>query len=85
MRNDTNPPMTVGEAARALGLSIHTVRAWIAHRRLPHIRLGRAIRILPTAIEELINNSLVPAWHTPPSEDPSSPAASPVVAGREKP
>src|SRR5262245_13618341 len=38
-------PRTVAEAADELGLSVHTIRAWIAGRRIAHIRLGRAIRI----------------------------------------
>lgn len=35
-------PRTVDEAADELGLSVHTIRAWIASRRLTHLRLGRA-------------------------------------------
>ena len=52
---------TVAEAAEALGLIIHTVRAWISSRRLRHVRLGRAIRIFPADIKELLKNSTVPA------------------------
>src|SRR5437870_3680089 len=38
-------PRTVDEAAEELGLSVHTIRAWVADRRIAHLRLGRAIRI----------------------------------------
>jgi excisionase family DNA binding protein len=55
----TTRPLTVREAADALGLSVHTVRAWIFQRRLTHVRLGRAIRILPSAVEELLKNATV--------------------------
>lgn len=54
-------PRTVSEAAEELGLSIHTIRAWIASRRLAHLRLGRAIRIPAAEIRRVIENSTVPA------------------------
>jgi excisionase family DNA binding protein len=41
---------TVQEAAAALGLSVHTIRAWIATRRIAHVRLGRAVRVLTCRI-----------------------------------
>jgi excisionase family DNA binding protein len=54
-------PRTVAEAAAELGLSVHTVRAWIAHRRIGHIRLGRAIRISSAEIRRVIEQNTVPA------------------------
>lgn len=54
-------PRTVQEAADELGLSVHTVRAWIASRRLGHLRLGRAIRIPAAEIRRVIDESTVPA------------------------
>lgn len=56
-----NRPLTLREAADALGLSIHTVRAWIARKQIKHVRLGRAIRILPGDVEELLRKSTVQA------------------------
>jgi len=53
-------PRTVEEAAQELGLSVHTVRAWIAQRRIAHIRLGRAIRIAADEIERILNDGTVP-------------------------
>ena len=54
-------PRTVQETADELGLSVHTIRAWIASRRLSHLRLGRAIRIPAAEIRRLIEQSTVPA------------------------
>lgn len=54
-------PRTVSEAAEELGLSVHTIRAWIAERRLAHLRLGRAIRIPAAEIRRVIEDSTVPA------------------------
>ena len=54
-------PRTVSEAADELGLSVHTVRAWIAERRLAHLRLGRAIRVPAAEIRRVIEESTVPA------------------------
>jgi excisionase family DNA binding protein len=54
-------PRTVQEAADELGLSVHTIRAWIASRRLGHLRLGRAIRIPASEIRRIIEESTVPA------------------------
>jgi excisionase family DNA binding protein len=51
----------VAEAADELGLSIHTVRSWIADRRLAHLRLGRAIRIPAEELRRVIEASTVPA------------------------
>ena len=57
----SNRPLTLRETAEALGLSIHTVRAWIARKQIKHVRLGRAIRILPRDVEELLRKSTVQA------------------------
>jgi excisionase family DNA binding protein len=54
-------PRTVQEAAEELGLSVHTIRAWIANRRLSHLRLGRSIRIPAAEIARVIEESTVPA------------------------
>jgi excisionase family DNA binding protein len=37
--------LTANEAAIALNLSVHTIRQWIWQRRLPVIKLGRAVRL----------------------------------------
>ena len=35
--------LSVSEAAPILGLSVHTIRAWIRERRVPFYRVGRRI------------------------------------------
>jgi excisionase family DNA binding protein len=54
-------PRTVKEAASELGLSVHTIRAWVAARRIAHVRLGRAVRIPAAAIRQLLDDNTVPA------------------------
>ena len=54
-------PRTVAEAADELGLSVYTIRAWIASRRIGHIRLGRAIRIPADELRRVIEAGTVPA------------------------
>ena len=61
MRDALKRPLTVREVADALGLSIHTIRAWISQGRLTHVRLGRAIRVLPSAVEAMLSNCTVEA------------------------
>jgi excisionase family DNA binding protein len=51
----------VREAADELGLSVYTVRAWIASRRLAHLRLGRAVRVSAEEIRRVIEQSTIPA------------------------
>ena len=60
-RESAEPPRTIAQAAMELGLSVHTVRTWVASRRLAHIRLGRAIRIPAAEIRRVINDNTVPA------------------------
>ncbi len=60
-RHVAERPRTVAEAADELGLSVYTVRSWIASRRLAHLRLGRAIRIPAAELRCVIEASTVPA------------------------
>ncbi len=55
------PPRTVPEAARALGVSVHTIRAWIAQRRIGYLKLGRAVRIPQAEIDRILRDAAVPA------------------------
>jgi excisionase family DNA binding protein len=57
-------PLTVGETATALGLSPHTVRAWITQRRLGHVRLGRSIRVPSSEVSRLLHDNFRPAKAT---------------------
>lgn len=56
-----NRPRTVREAAEELNLSVFTIRAWIARRKLGHVRLGRAIRIPADEIRRVLEAGTVPA------------------------
>src|SRR5580765_6484080 len=60
-REPAEQPRTVAEAARELGRSVHTIRAWVSARRLAHIRLRRAIRTPAAEIRRVIERSTVPA------------------------
>jgi excisionase family DNA binding protein len=59
--SDRSSPQTVAQAARALGLSPHTIRRWIGARRLGVLRLGRAVRIPQSEIERVLESGFVPA------------------------
>ena len=52
---------TVRQASRLLEISPHTLRAWIAVRKVGVVRLGRAVRIPLTEIERLIERGQSPA------------------------
>src|SRR5215472_966262 len=54
-------PYTVLEAATALNLSTHTIRAWISRRKIDYVRLGKSIRIPASEVEQLLAEGLVPA------------------------
>ena len=54
-------PRNVQQTAEELGLSVHTVRAWVAQRRIAHVKLGRAIRIPVSEIRRLLEEGLKPA------------------------
>jgi excisionase family DNA binding protein len=53
-------PRTVEQAAEELNLSRATIRAWIAQRRLGHVRLGRAIRIPAEEIRRILDVGYIP-------------------------
>ena len=58
----TNPHqlMTVRQASRLLEISPHTLRAWIAARKVEVVRLGRAVRVPLADVERLIAEGRVP-------------------------
>lgn len=53
--------LTCAAAAQELGLKEATIRAWIASRKLPSVKLGRAIRIPAAAVEDFIRRNTIPA------------------------
>jgi excisionase family DNA binding protein len=44
----------VGGAARLLGVSVHTIRAWVRQERMPVTRLGRRILFDPRALDHFV-------------------------------
>jgi excisionase family DNA binding protein len=57
----THKLRTVKEAALDLSVSEHTVRAWVATRKIGSVRLGRSVRIPAAEIERLVERGTVPA------------------------
>jgi excisionase family DNA binding protein len=53
--------LTVEQAAAALALKPSTIRAWLLRRKLPFVRVGRAVRIPAEAVEKFIEQNTVPA------------------------
>ena len=52
---------TVEQAAEDLNLSVHTIRAWIAKRKIACVRLGRAVRVPVAEIDRLLDEGTIPA------------------------
>ena len=47
-----DPPLTVRDAARFLGVSPQTVYLWVERKQIPHLRvMGRNIRFLKSELE----------------------------------
>lgn len=53
--------LNVNDAAQLLGLKPTTLRAWILHRKIEFVRVGRAVRIPAKAIDEFIERNTIPA------------------------
>ena len=52
---------TVQKAAERLGLKPSTLRAWILHRKISYVKIGRAVRIREQEIERIIRENTIPA------------------------
>jgi excisionase family DNA binding protein len=46
--------VTVAEAARSTGFSQNYIRLLIARRLLPHVRIGRAVRLMVGDLEQFL-------------------------------
>ena len=53
--------LTVAQVAERLGLKEATIRRRILERRLPYVKLGRAVRIPIEVIDAVITSSYRPA------------------------
>ena len=49
--------LTVQEAARYLAVSVSTVYGWVWQRRIPFVKIGRAVRFDPRDLEAFIEAS----------------------------
>lgn len=53
--------LTIKETAQELGLKERTVRKWLYQGRLPHVKLGRAVRVPQDAVRKFIDKNTIPA------------------------
>jgi excisionase family DNA binding protein len=58
-----NHLLTVPEAAQVLGVSVNTLRQWVCQRRLPTIKLGKAVRFSPEDLRQFIEDNRREAVH----------------------
>jgi excisionase family DNA binding protein len=58
-----NHLLTVPEAAKVLGVSVNTLRQWVCQRRLPTIKLGKAVRFSPEDLQQFIEHNRREAVH----------------------
>lgn len=49
----------IGRAASALGLSVHTLYAWVNQRRIVHVKAGRRVMFDPKDIQAWIEEHKV--------------------------
>jgi excisionase family DNA binding protein len=64
MKRNGNQMLTVDQAADRLGLSPATIRAWVWRRKIQYTRIGRAVRISETVIDQLLERGTVPAMRS---------------------
>lgn len=53
--------LTVDQVSECLGVRSSTIRRWIHQRRVPVVKLGRAVRFREEDVERLIRDGLRPA------------------------
>jgi len=53
--------LTIPEAASLLRLKPSTLRAWILHRKLAYLKVGRLVRLRRVDVDAVIASSVVPA------------------------
>ncbi|GKS62893.1 hypothetical protein YTPLAS72_01970 [Nitrospira sp.] len=57
--------LTIQEASRYTGLSVHTLYTMVGQRRVPHVKLGRLVKFDREALEKWIKQQTimpVPKW-----------------------
>jgi excisionase family DNA binding protein len=53
--------LNIREFASELGISPRTVQQWVWLRRVPFVRVGRAIRFRPETVTAILDRGTVPA------------------------
>jgi len=51
--------LTIQQAAKHTGLSIHTVYKMVSQRRIPYVKLGGALRFNPEQLDQWIKQNTV--------------------------
>ncbi len=49
--------LTYREVAEILGLRENTLRVWVSSGKIPHVKLGSAVRFTPEMVEQIIAQS----------------------------
>jgi len=44
--------LTLGQAARRLGVDVQTIRRWVRTEQCPSVRVGRAVRVPAAWVEQ---------------------------------
>ena len=52
--SDYMPLWSVNQCAQALGISMATIYAWVHQQRIPHIKIGSALRFDPERIRQWV-------------------------------
>ena len=53
--------VSVKEAAGEMKVSVHTIRAWFAQRKIPFVKLGRRTLLRREDLEDFVNRNVVKA------------------------
>jgi excisionase family DNA binding protein len=55
------PLRSLPQAAERLGVKVACLRSWIYRRKIPYVKVGRAVRISESTIHQIIAAGTVPA------------------------
>jgi excisionase family DNA binding protein len=61
MEVDRGTRLSVVEAAKEMGISVHTLRAWVRQRRISYLKLGRRVLLEPQDVQRFIDANRVEA------------------------
>jgi excisionase family DNA binding protein len=61
INGDVSKKLSVEETAKAIGVSPHTVRAWLRQRRIPYLKLGRRVLMDQADVQRFLDANRVEA------------------------